>query len=114
MTRDKFHSFVGGTRLIARKLLSLKKKSSVMRVVLIRILNRNKNRVCTSHIQCVTICDICDGHKMSQFRICDLACFSGFDLVFEQNRIGHILVTNLTNGHIFKCDWYTPVSVSVF
>ena len=26
---------------------------------------------------------------------------------------GHILVTNVTNGHKFKCDKYKPISVSV-
>jgi len=32
---------------------------------------------------------------------------------FEQNRFGHILVTNVTNGHTFNCDWYKHVSVAV-
>jgi len=36
--------------------------------------NRNRNRVCSSQIQRVTICDNCDGHKMSRFRTCDLVC----------------------------------------
>jgi len=29
---------------------------------------------------------------------------------FQQNRCGHILVTNVTT---FNCDWYIPTSVSV-
>jgi len=57
------------------------------RVVLIRIPNRNRNMVCNSLIHYVTICDICDGHKMSQFWICDLVCFSRFCLVFSAKQI---------------------------
>ena len=48
------------------------RKKVVMRVVLIWIPNRTRSRLRTSHTQCVTICYICDGHKMSQLRICDL------------------------------------------
>jgi len=59
------------------------------------------------------MCDICDGHKMSQFWICDLGHTLCFFQFFLQNRFGYILVTNVTNGHKFKCDWYKPVSVSV-
>jgi len=37
----------------------------------------------------------------------------GFPQFFQQNRFGHILVTNVTNGLKFKYDWYKPVSISV-
>jgi len=83
--------------------------SSSLRVVLNRIPNRNRNRFCTSHTQCVTICDIRGGHKMSQFRICDL-CY-GFFLVFLAKQIwscfGH-------KCYKFKCDWHKPFLVSIF
>jgi len=55
----------------------------LLRVVLIRIPKRNRNRGRISHTSCVTMCDICDSHKMSQFRICDLVCFSDFFWIFD-------------------------------
>jgi len=57
------------------------------------------------------ICDICDGHKLSQIWICD-RIFSLFFFLYH-NRFGQILVTNVTNGHTWNWDWYKPVSVSV-
>jgi len=74
-----------------------------MRVVLIRISNRARNRVCTSHTQCVTICDIFDGHKMSQFRICDIGHMLWIFVSFSSKT--H-LVTFWSQMVIhFKCDW---------
>jgi len=56
-----------------------------LRVVLIRISKHKHEQVCTSHTECATvwpICDICDGHKLSQIWICDRICFSVFLIKF--------------------------------
>jgi len=37
-----------------------------------QIPNRNRKKFFASHTQCATICGMCDGHKMSQFRTCNL------------------------------------------
>ena len=42
-------------------------------------INTNKFVPVTPNVQ--PICDICDGHKLSQIWICDRLCFSGFFLV---------------------------------
>jgi len=75
--------------------------------------NRNRNRFVPVTPNMWPICDICDGHKLSQIWICDGICFSTFFLVFLAKQVLSHLVTNVTNGHTFNCDWYKPVSVPV-
>jgi len=73
-----------------------------MKVVLIQISNRNRNRVCTSHIQYVKTCDICGGHKMSQIRSCDQVCCSGFFFFLAKQKWSHF-------GH--KCHKWSHVQM---
>jgi len=77
-----------------------------MRAILIQIPNRNRNRFCTSHTQCVTVT------KCLNFEIVTSLTLVFLNL-FYQNRFGRILFTIITNGHKFKCEWCKSVSVSV-
>jgi len=81
-----------------------------LRAVPTRIPNRNRNRFCTSHTQCETICDICNGHNLSQFRICDpghtLCIFGSFfsitALVTFWSQMSQIVIhSNVTRTNLF-------------
>jgi len=47
-----------------------------------RFPNRNRNRFVLVTLNVWPICDICDGHKLSQIRICDRIWFSVFFISF--------------------------------
>jgi len=51
--------------------------------------------------------------KCHHFEFVTTVARPGFFKFFLENRFGHMLVTNVANGHKFKRDWYNPVLVSV-